>query len=181
MPAGNGTVMPFEAIFDSFAADVYRYVHRRTLQDDAEDIVAEVFLLAWRKLADIPDGFERPWLYRSAWNLLANSRRKRTELPFAELPREPHMDDIADVVVDDHGLRRAWQSLSERDQELIRLASWDGLDSKALAAVLSLSVGGATAALSRARERLAVALAHENSADERRKPTSDNINKVTRR
>ena len=48
--------------------------------DVADDIVAEVFLIAWRRLSDIPVGFERPWLFRTAWNVLANTRRKFTEL-----------------------------------------------------------------------------------------------------
>lgn len=122
--AGDQIAMPFEILFDTFAADVYRYVHRRTVRDDADDIVAEVFLIAWRRLADIPAGFERPWLFRTAWNVLANSRRKYTELPFADMPVEPALSDIADTVIEDEGLRRAWATLSERDQEVIRLASW---------------------------------------------------------
>lgn len=175
---GDGNAMPFEALFDTFAGDVYRYVHRRTVRDDADDVVAEVFLIAWRRLGDIPAGFERPWLFRTAWNVLANTRRKYSELPFGELPKELNLADIADTVIEDEGLRRAWARLSERDQEVIRLASWDGLDTRALAAALEMSVGGASAALSRARERLAKALDFENLVDERRDPPAHDIHRV---
>lgn len=176
--AGDHTAMPFELLFDTFAGDVYRYVHRRSVRDDADDIVAEVFLIAWRRLTDIPIGFERPWLFRTAWNVLANSRRKYSELPFADMPAEPRLADIADTVIEDEGLRRAWATLSERDQEVIRLASWDGLDTRALAAALEMTVGGASAALSRARERLAKALEFENLVDERREPPANDIHRV---
>lgn len=172
--------MSFEALFDTHAADVYRYVHRRTLRDDADDVVAEVFLAAWRRIDDIPVGFELPWLYRTAWNLLANARRKRVELPYGELPEGPRVADVADMVIEDVGLHRAWATLGARDRELIRLASWEGLDTRAMAAALGMSAGGASAALSRARERLAKALQHEQD-DECREPATADVSMMSRR
>jgi RNA polymerase sigma-70 factor (ECF subfamily) len=180
MGTGDPTPLSFESLFDTYATDVYRYVHRRTTQSDADDIVAEVFLIAWRRRSVIPAGFERPWLFRTAWNVLANARRKFVELPFEDLPNAPRMTDVADIVIEDDLLRRAWMTLSPRDQEVIRLVSWDGLDSQALAAALGMSVGGATAALSRARARLAVALDTSERADERRTMTPADIEQVGR-
>jgi Sigma-70 region 2 len=43
---------------------------------DAEDAVAEVFLIAWRRLEDVPAGDQaRPWLYAAARRVLANQAR----------------------------------------------------------------------------------------------------------
>lgn len=149
----------FEALFDLHARAVHRYVRRRTSASDVDDIVAEVFLTAWRRIHDIPAGYEQPWLYRTAWNTLANARRRHVDVPFERLPEGPLEQDVADVVIEDASLRVAWLSLSLRDREVLRLAAWEGLDGEQLAQALGISVGGAGAALFRARERLARALA----------------------
>lgn len=42
---------------------------------DAADAVAETFLVAWRRLPEVPSGEEaRPWLYGVARRTLANQR-----------------------------------------------------------------------------------------------------------
>jgi RNA polymerase sigma factor (sigma-70 family) len=151
----------FEALFDLHVREVHRYVRRRTDHSDVDDIVAEVFLTAWRRFDDIPMGFEGPWLFRTAWNVLANARRKHVDIPFEYLPDTPDGSDVADVVIEDDLIRRAWESLSVRDREVLRLSAWEGLDGSQLAEALGISVGGAGAALFRARERLSAALADD--------------------
>lgn len=145
--------MSFEEFFDQFAPDVYRYVRRRSHQNDVDDVVAEVFMTAWRRYSEISQDFALPWLYRTAWNVLANLNRKHVDVPFDELPDEPSGDDVSDTVIADEQLRRAWLSLSVKDQEVLRLSLWEGLDGRELAHALGISVGGAGAALFRARER----------------------------
>lgn len=153
--------MSFEEFFDQFAPDVYRYVRRRSNHNDVDDVVAEVFLTAWRRFSEIPQEFALPWLYRTAWNLLANLHRKHVDVPFEQLPEGPSHDDVADVVLADEQLRRAWLSLSVKDQEVLRLSLWEGLDGRALAQALGISVGGAGAALFRARERFSKLMVDE--------------------
>lgn len=148
----------FEALVDAHLRDVHRYVRRRTRADDVDDIVAETLLIAWRRWDELPAGHELPWLYRTAWNVLANARRRHIDIPVEELPEGPHVEDVADVVIEDAELARAWQSLSVRDREVLRLVAWEGLDGAALAAALGVSAGGAGAALSRARSRMVAAL-----------------------
>lgn len=145
--------MSFEAFFDQYAQDVYRYVRRRSNHNDVDDVVSEVFVTAWRKYSEIPEEFALPWLYRTAWNTLANVHRKHVDVPFEELPEESSDDDVADVVIADDLLRRAWRELSVKDREVLRLSLWEGLDGRELAQALGISVGGAGAALFRARER----------------------------
>lgn len=145
----------FEALFLEHATAVHRYVRRRASEADVEDVVADVFVIAWRRFEEIPDGYELPWLFRTAWNVLANRHRKFVELPFEELPEHPEEGDIADTVLEDVTLQRAWRTLGARDREVLRLVAWEGLDGRGLADALGISVSGAGVALSRARERFA--------------------------
>ncbi|MEZ5117500.1 MAG: sigma-70 family RNA polymerase sigma factor [Candidatus Nanopelagicales bacterium] len=156
---GDDARARFERLFDAYAVPVHRYLARRHAGDDTEDLVADVFVVAWRRLDEVPTEAELPWLYRTAWHLLANHRRRAGAVPVAEVP-EPDPDvDVADRVIDDLALAHAWGTLGGRDREVLRLAAWEGLDGRGLAAALGLSVGGAAAALSRARARLVAAWA----------------------
>jgi len=144
---------------DAHAAPLRRYLLRRGAGDDAEDLAAEALLIAWRRLDEVPRGAELPWLYRTAWNLLANHRRRLRAVPDPDV--DVAVGDFADGLIDDLALRAAWRGLSERDREVLRLVAWEGLDGPALAAALGIGTGGAGAALSRARARLAAAWAEE--------------------
>ena len=154
----------FEALFDEFAPAVRNYVRRRAQVADVDDVVADVFLVAWQRFDSIPNDFRQAWLFRTAWNVLANRRRKFVELPFEQLPDDPRDGDIADVVVEDLMLRQAWLALGARDREVLRLVAWDGLNGAELAAALGISVSGAGVALSRARARFEAACAETSSS-----------------
>jgi len=150
----------FEAIFSAHAINVYRYVARRHSGSDREDITAEVFTIAWTKLASIPVDAELPWLYRTAWNVISNAQRKLVPFPTEDVDRESSLD-FADSLIDNLSLRRAWAQLSIRDQEVLRLSAWEGLVGNDLALALGISTGGAGAALSRARAHLERAFSDE--------------------
>lgn len=151
----------FDEVFRHHGAAVHRYVARRCPVDDVDDVAAEVFLAAWRRRADVPADFVLPWLYRTAGFVLANHRRKRQATPVegATLERHDraHARDPADTVIQDDAVRHALGRLGERDRAILLLHAWEGLDGAQLAAALGLSRGGAAAALSRARARLAAA------------------------
>lgn len=149
----------FERLFTEHATAVHRYAYRRVQSAEVDDVVADVFVIAWEKLDTIPSGFEQPWLFRTAWNVIANRRRKFVELPFDALPEDPVKGDIAETVLEDALLLTAWQRLGARDREILRLTAWEGLDGRALAETLGISVSGAGVALSRARERFTAACA----------------------
>lgn len=143
----------FDELFDRHALEVSRYIARRHIGDDVEDLTADVFTIAWQKIAQIPAGFELPWLYRTAWNVLANAHRKEFEIP-AEFDLSEIEDDIADIVIENSSMEAIWLQLPARDREILRLVAWDGLDGAQLAHALGISEGGAAAALSRARKSL---------------------------
>lgn len=144
----------FDHLFRTHARAVVRYLARRAPASDVDDLAADVLATAWRRRADVPDGAELPWLYRTAGYVLANYRRKGRPIPVAEVPDEPDDVDPADLAIADDAVRRALAALSPRDRRILLLHAWEGLDGAALAEVLGVSRGGADAALSRARARL---------------------------
>ena len=155
------TDLDFDQLYDRHVLEVYRYIARRHIGNDAQDLTGDVFLIAFQKLNSIPAGSELPWLYRTAWNVLANAHRKNEPIPanFDLTEIEP---DCADVVITNDQLNRSWQKLPQKDREVLRLVAWEGLSGKELAATLGISEGGAGAALSRARANLRKAWEEES-------------------
>jgi RNA polymerase sigma-70 factor (ECF subfamily) len=73
----------YRSVYDAHATHLLAYFLRRVAEDHAHDLVAEVFLIAWRRRAIAPDEPDlRPWLFKVARNVLRNhhrgaARRKR--------------------------------------------------------------------------------------------------------
>ncbi len=67
----------FEALFASYSSDIVAYCGWRAgSASDAQDAAAEVFLTAWRRLDELPEGdAARVWLYATARRVIANQRR----------------------------------------------------------------------------------------------------------
>ena len=158
--------MTLEEMVDAHASDVRRYLYRRLFgaadpASTADELTADVLVIAWRRRADIPAGVELSWLYAVARRVLANYRRRPQEVLVADLGALDAIDeaDPAEIVSDDAALADAWRSLSPRDREVLRLVAWEGLNGAQLATALGISEGGAAAALSRARSRFEESLA----------------------
>ncbi len=156
----------FRRVFDEHHRHVLAYALRRTAQRaDAEDVVAGTFAVAWRRFADAPDEALRlPWLYAIAARVLANQRRSLRRLAalrsrLRALPAVPAQErgEFADVVA-------ALRELQRDDQEILRLAAWEGLSGRELAVALDCSENAATIRLHRARKRLAEQLTKEEPA-----------------
>ena len=158
MPMGElDRAARFNQVFDSYLSDITAYCSWRCCdREDAEDSVADVFLVAWRRLSDIPEGgAARVWLYATARRVTANrvrSRRRQARLlervaAASRIEQSPPEDPLADVVRD--VLRR----LKPRDQEVLYLAEWEGLSSGEIATVLRCSAVSARGRLHRARRR----------------------------
>jgi RNA polymerase sigma factor (sigma-70 family) len=150
----------FRALYAEHLDAILGYALRRTDEpEDAADVVSETFLVAWRRLAHVPPGDEaRPWLYGVARRVLANQRRgtlRRTNLG-ARLRHELRaaVPDPADGVVVDADVRTALGRLSGRDQEVLALHLWEGLEPREIAEVLGLTTVVVRSRLSRARARL---------------------------
>jgi RNA polymerase sigma-70 factor, ECF subfamily len=138
-----------------------RYFARRGALNDADELAAEVFMIAWRKL---PDDLEkaRPWLFGVARKVLGNARRTHERRRALDLPvehddgseRSPPVSTHSGPIAMRIDLRRAWNRLSNADQEILALTAWEGLTAAEAAEVLGIRRSGAAMRLSRARERL---------------------------
>ncbi|WP_109474042.1 RNA polymerase sigma factor [Ornithinimicrobium cavernae] len=164
MSEANGTGPPvrdaawFDQLFAEHAVSLHRYFVRRAPRQEAEDLAAEVFAVAWRRRDSIPEDFVLPWLYKTASYVLSNHRRKPTLTLLADYGSESDERsasvDPAELVVEDDDVRQALARLSPRDRKVLMLHAWEGLDGEGLAKALGVTRGGAAAALSRARARL---------------------------
>ena len=142
--------------FDAVLAFALRRVDR---PEDAADVTADTFLVAWRRLAHVPPAHEtRPWLYGVARRVLANHRRgdRRRSALGDRLKRDlaTCVPDASDHVVQQADVIAAMHQLSGRDQEVLELHLWEGLESREIAEVLGLSATVVRPRLSRARTRL---------------------------
>jgi RNA polymerase sigma factor (sigma-70 family) len=160
MAAETGTAR-FSRLFADTERELLAYVLRRVDRaEDAADVVAETFLVAWRRLDSVPAGDEaRLWLYGVARRQLANQRRGqlrrsrladrlRAELPLAVAGAGGPEDHRVAAV------RAALARLEEEDREILRLSSWEGLKPSEIAAVMGVPGVTVRSRLHRARKKL---------------------------
>jgi RNA polymerase sigma-70 factor (ECF subfamily) len=171
----------FDALFAAYGPDVVAYCGWRAAHlDDAQDAVAEVFLVAWRRLDEVPRGdAARVWLYATARRVIANQRRAgRRRLALRERLAEEsarQTPDWADAGADgDEALvREALDTLWPPDREVLLLAEWEGLTPEQIGAVLGCLAVTARGRLYRARRRFRAsfdALRTRDAASEAARP-----------
>jgi RNA polymerase sigma factor (sigma-70 family) len=156
----------FGQIYRAQVSEISRFLSRRVEPSEVEDLASELFEIAWNKRAQIPEGMELPWLYKTARYLISNHRRKlqnrnRIMVLFQPVLAAPSAESIA---LEDMELSSAWARLTEQEQEVLGLWALEGLDNKALAQALEVSVNAATIRLSRARQKLKDQLAVERNS-----------------
>jgi RNA polymerase sigma-70 factor (ECF subfamily) len=154
----------FEALYAEHYARVLGYVLRRAPAAVAADVVAEVFLVAWRRLEHVPDD-PVPWLLGVARKTLANERRggrRRVALVDALKDTERHVQHPASERLE--ALAEAVDHLGETDRELLRLVAWDGLTAREAASVLGISHAACRVRLHRLRRRLVRELGADNES-----------------
>jgi RNA polymerase sigma-70 factor (ECF subfamily) len=151
----------FEALFERHQVAVRSYVLRRSARVAVEDVVADTFLIAWRRLEDVPEP-TLPWLLGIARRVLSDQRRaaRRRRSLTERLAHEAHASDRAwsppaGLSVE---LIDALRALNEREREALLLIAWDGLSPRDAAAVVGCSAAAFRVRLHRARERVAAQL-----------------------
>jgi len=163
----------FGRLYREHGRAVLAYSLRRTGDpEDAADVVAETFLIAWRRLGDVPAGDRaRLWLYAVARRVLANRRRaeqRRTRL--GERLAESLRTELATPPVpsgEAAATLRAIGELGDGDRELLLLVSWEELSPGEAARVLGISSLAARSRLHRARRRLRALLEQRETAADR--------------
>ncbi|MGZ4218909.1 MAG: RNA polymerase sigma factor [Solirubrobacteraceae bacterium] len=149
----------FRRLYAEHGRAVLAYAVRRSSDAaDAADVVADTFLVAWRRLVDIPPGREaRLWLYGVARRMLANQRRaeRRRERLAERLRRELPVELAAAAPTPGGGaVMAALGMLAEADREVLLLAAWEQLEPAEIATVLGITRTAARSRLHRARVRL---------------------------
>ncbi|MER6946574.1 sigma-70 family RNA polymerase sigma factor [Nonomuraea sp. NPDC000554] len=153
----------FETMYRQTYEQILGYAMRRcSSPEDAADVVAETYVIAWRRIAELPHGEAgRLWLYGVARRTLSNHRRgeRRRATRHVELTSEVEVlyaPPSLQTGTDEAG--EAMEMLSDDDRELLALAFWEELDPGEIAAVLGCSRNAARIRLHRARKRFAKAL-----------------------
>jgi RNA polymerase sigma factor (sigma-70 family) len=169
----NDPAERFTTLYDRHYRSVLGYTLLRAEQGVAEDVVSETFLIAWRRLDELPE-VPLPWLLGVARNLLYkqyNSGRRRQVLAervtAATTPADLAGTDIAESVVERDAARAVLSSLNEKDVEVIVLTTWYGLSSREAARVVGCSTTTFAVRLHRARKRLAGTLNASASVPDR--------------
>ncbi|MDQ8046862.1 MAG: sigma-70 family RNA polymerase sigma factor [Solirubrobacteraceae bacterium] len=155
----------FEALYEAHAPAVRGYALRRIDPATADDVVSEVFLVAWRRLDDVPHE-PRLWLLGVARRIVANHRRSaaRWSALHDRIGHERPVDPAEAALVGvDGDVLRALAALSPTDREALLLVGWDDLAPREAAAVLGIRATNFTMRLSRARRRFAARLEAEGA------------------
>ncbi|MFI6854030.1 RNA polymerase sigma factor [Streptomyces sp. NPDC050416] len=152
----------FAAAYREHYWAVSRYVARRLdgRAGEVEEVVAEVFTVAWRRRADLPSS-PLPWLYGVARNCLANAvrghgRRRRLvdRLGNDDTAHGRHIAEGPETETPGAWVHEALARLSASDQEVLRLTAWEELGIEDVAVALGCGKRAAAMRLHRARRRL---------------------------
>jgi len=156
----------FGRLCKAHAAAVLAYALRRVPREDAADVVAETFLVAWRRLDEVDERSALPWLYAVARRvLLSHQRSTRRQRAIAEriAAAEPSSPAETSPAPGSRRVVEALAGLSEQEREVLMLCAWEELSSSEAARVLGCSATAYRIRLHRARKRLRERLAKPES------------------
>ncbi len=155
----------FERVFLPLMDDAYTLArHLSGSEHDAQDIVQEAYLRAWRYFGAFDGGDGRAWLLAIVRNCGRTWRRpNRVEHHAVEYVDDEHgtvngdrfaADAAALAESDRRALERALAELSVEFREVIVLREIEELSYKEIARVVGAPIGTVMSRLARARERL---------------------------
>lgn len=166
----------FEALYRENYARVLAFALRRAGRATADDVVAQTFLIAWRRRDELV-GDPLPWLLGVARRVLANQLRtlRRSEALAARARLDAgsrEQGDVGDVLFLDAPIALALNSLPASDRETLLMTAWDGLSPMEAARVVGCSAPAFRVRLHRAKRRLEQALADLETDEARRAGSS---------
>ncbi|GAA1923207.1 RNA polymerase sigma factor [Nocardioides lentus] len=149
-------------LFEQYAVRLRLYARRQVGAAEADDLVAEAFVVALRRPEALPDGDAEvwPWLVGTARRLAANHRRRLAtrDRHWQEVVREHWRNGAGSpevAVAERDACLAALAALPAADRELLLLVAWEGLTADQAARVLDVRRGTLAVRLHRARRRLA--------------------------
>lgn len=144
----------FRAAYDEHVRAVAAFALRRVpTPADAEDVVAETFLVAWRRFGEAPADL-RPWLFGVARMVLRHHYRAATRRDALGERLAGALAGLDSASGDRGWLADALPQLSEADRDLLTLTAWEGLSHAETGRVLGCSAAAVAVRLHRARRRL---------------------------
>ncbi len=167
----------FSALFDRYAATLYRYVSFRLGRELAEDLVGETFLIAFRRrhTYDIAYRDARPWLLGIATKLITGHRRSEVSRYRAlerQSPAQP-VEGPEEAIARDMTARGsrtalldALAKLSRGDRDVLLMVAWSDMTYDEAARALGIPVGTVKSRLNRARRKVRHALGGINPLEE---------------
>jgi RNA polymerase sigma-70 factor, ECF subfamily len=134
----------FRQLYENNVDAVGRFIAFRVPKSDVEDLVAEVFLRAWKARASFEDrGFRYlSWLLRIAQNLVISKSRRPIREESGLDGHDPLDVDQMDRVVDrvaGSSLRTILQGLPERQRMVLELRFVEDLPSAEVGEILGIS------------------------------------------
>jgi RNA polymerase sigma factor (sigma-70 family) len=165
----------FASIFERHFAAIHHYLARRLGEDLADDLAAQVFLVAFERRRTFRAGTTdvRPWLYGIATNLVRNNRRAERRLLAAMgrlsggrdvLPETESAASAGDLVE----LTQALAALNQSQRDALLLHAWEGLSHSEIARSLGVPEGTVASRIARARRHLRQVLGGTGSAPHQR-------------
>lgn len=159
-----------EAYADTFEA-LWAQTHTRLCwficsrvgsEQDAEDLLQDVFLRAYRQMGTVHDPQRlESWIYQIARNRIIDHYRGQRQ--WVDLPETL----ISDEAAEEDGLMEllphlceAIGSLPEIDQRALNLVDLEGMSQQDLAGRLGISLSGAKSRVQRARQKVKEAMLH---------------------
>jgi len=146
----------FDLIFDAHLWAVRAYALRRVPRQEADDVVSETFLVAWRRIDDVPAD-ALPWLLGVARRVLGEEHRaalRRDRLQERMVSEGPIAGGEPGSTESDGTVLAALAALPARDRELVLLVCWEGRSSAEAARIVGCTPTAARIRLHRARRRL---------------------------
>ncbi len=157
----------FQELYRTYQHQVVAYFLRRTDRASARDGAAETFLVVWRRIDDVPQDSELPWIYGVARHVLANLRRSQRrhdalgrKVQRTEIAESLSPEEVAVRRSEDEEMLSAIGRLRPEDQEVLLLAVWEELPHQEIAAVFDTSPNAIAQRMRRIKEQLAHDLAH---------------------
>ena len=164
----NGDHSRFEWLVQKYKTMVFRtaigFVHSK---EDAEDLTQDVFVSAFQSISTFQGNSEfSTWLYRIAVNTAINQLNRNKHKAFLQITgdllrnlfnkesgeRNPHQE--LEKTELDEAIRKAIDSLPEKQRTAFVLSKYDDLPQKEIAAIMQCSEGSVEQLLQRAKTNL---------------------------
>jgi RNA polymerase sigma factor (sigma-70 family) len=176
----------FAALFERHARSVHRYLVKRVGPDNAEDLLGETFVTAFRRRRayDLARADARPWLFGIATNHARHfwrselRRRSRSGVGLSDGSALDHSDEATSSAFFSSQTGDVAQALAQLDDahiDVLLLIAGPGLTYEEVAEALGIPVGTVRSRMSRARQRLRELLGASRHYLDGEPPTEENF------